>query len=183
MQVRSSKAVREIRSTTAAVDLLAASRNGNAMPAMSAPSASAFAASTPERMPPLPMTWTPGTAANWRIDSGVGSPQSAKRSPSATSSARAASIRAQLVPPTPAVSRIRTPTLASSRPTAAEMPQPISLTTTGTSSASTTRAIFGSRPRKFSCPSGCSASCRALRCSTRASASTMSTATRHSSMP
>ncbi len=76
---------------------------------MSAPSAMALATSIPLRTPPLPITEIPGIRPRLWIDSGVGTPQSAKTSPISVSSALAASILAQLVPPTPAVSMIPIP--------------------------------------------------------------------------
>ena len=62
------------------------------------------------------------------------------------------------------------------------MPQPTSFTTTGTSSPRQISPIFASRPAKHVSPSGCRASCRALRCRTSASAPSPSTSRRQWSM-
>ena len=88
-------------------------------------------------MPPLAITDTPrprspATAA------AVGMPQSANSSPRARSSpsARRASTLTQDVPPAPETSIVRTPTSRSRwRDGSREMPQPVSLATTGTGSS------------------------------------------------
>ena len=73
---------------TRSADSIAASRKGWARPARSAPSAIAFATSTPLRRPPLPMIVTPSMRRSCRIDSGVGMPQPANSSPISRSPAR-----------------------------------------------------------------------------------------------
>jgi hypothetical protein len=92
-------------------------------------------------------------------------------------------MRAQLVPPTPATSMVRTPMRASCSRSRAEMPQPISFAITGTSSSRATFGHLGSRLAKLPLPSGCSASCSGFRCSTNASAPIISTARRQCSTP
>ena len=107
--MRSSWITRRSLASTASADSVAAARNGYAMPTRSAPSARHLAASMPLRTPPLAMIESPGIEASSWMQSGVGIPQSAKLSPRSRSPDRDASIRAQLVPPTPATSMVRMP--------------------------------------------------------------------------
>ena len=99
------------------------------------------------------------------------------------SSPRSASTRAQLVPPAPATSRMTMPASISRRPTAVDSPAPTSLTPSGTGSARASASIRASRSPKSRSPPGWIASCSGFRCSISASASSMSTARRASSMP
>ena len=92
-------------------------------------------------------------------------------------------MRAQLVPPDSRRVDDPHPCPARARAVASEMPQPISLTTTGTPSSRTTSPIFGSSPEKLHCPSGWIASWSGFRWRTRASAPIISTACRHSATP
>ena len=142
-----------------------------------------MAASTPLRTPPLPINVMPGSSASVRIDSGVGIPQSANTSPKSGSPARSPSIRAQLVPPLPAVSKIRKPSSWSARAARAERPLPISLAIAGTESPRATSPSLATSPRKSRCPSGWMASCSGLRWKARASAPIIATAASHSAAP
>ena len=146
----------------------------------------ALAASSPCFRPPLAISGNWG-AARWVAisASAVGMPHSEKARASSTSSGRSrrnASTRAKLVPPMPATSIAATPAWASWAATGPEMPQPTSLTITGTGSSAHSVAIFSVNPLKLWSPSGWSASCSGLRCSTSASASIISIASRHCSV-
>src|SRR5471030_1240397 len=91
--------------------------NGSATPATSAPSANAFAASKPLRMPPEAMMRIPGAAVrSVATQAAVGMPQPESCPPSSRPSvvlARSCSTRGQEVPPKPLTSTARTPLLAS----------------------------------------------------------------------
>ncbi len=153
---------------TASALWAAARRKGEAMPTRSAPKASALTASMPVRMPPEAKTGTASPMAlrtHCRLTA-VGMPQSANARANRlqwASGARWYSTSLHEVPPAPATSMAATPASTSARATSPEMPQPTSLTMTGTSNARQTASILDRSPVQFQLPSGCRASCKGLR--------------------
>ena len=158
-----------------------------ALPARSAPRAIAIATSTPLRMPPLAIRVPRGAASRAsRIASAVGSPQSAKAPATRArtgSGIRCRSTSLQDVPPAPATSTAATPASKSATTRSGAMPQPTSLTMTGTSREAQSASILRKSPANRVSPSGWSASWSGLRCSTRASASSRSTIRRQAASP
>src|SRR6185369_12418335 len=141
-----------------------ARKTGNATPTARAPSAIAFAASSPVRMPPLAIGSSPRPRSP-SSDAAVGMPQSANSAPSSRSGApaRSASTFTHDVPPAPDTSTVRTPADARRSPTRRETPHPVSFTTTGKPSSRTRRAIVSTPPRKSRSPPGWMSSCAGFR--------------------
>src|SRR5581483_3430406 len=138
--VRSSSSKAASHSMHADSPLSAACNSGRPTPTAVAPSASAFAASSPLRTPPVAMTGS-RTADAPTTATAVGRPQSRKRSPrlmrstSPADAARSASIAANDVPPTPPTSMAETPRRRRRSATAREIPAPVSFAITGTGDA------------------------------------------------
>src|SRR5919204_5676132 len=174
-------------STAASTPPAAARRNGPASPTRSAPSATALATSTPSRTPPLANSRASGaTRRACRSASAVGTPQPANAAAMRWrqgSPSRCRSTSLQAVPPAPATSTAATPASSSARTTSGARPQPTSLATTGRSRRSASSPMRPSRPRNDVSPSSCTASCSGFRCSTSASASSVSRRRRQSSVP
>ena len=130
------------------------------MPAAVAPRAMARATSRPVPTPPVATIVSKPCGARRATDAAVGTPQSQNASPSARAARRprprraASRRRPTTCLPRPRRRRASTPTSRRRRPTAGEMPQPVSLTTTGTPRSRTRRAIVSRPCEKSRSPPG-----------------------------
>ena len=123
------------------------------MPAACAPRASARATSRPVAIPPVAMIVSKPSGARSATEAAVGTPQSQKASPRA----RAALVARGFCAPrldadprgAPGARDVDVPHAhrAQPLPTAGEIPQPVSLTTTGTPRPRTSRASVSTRAR------------------------------------
>src|SRR5690625_800754 len=141
---------------TASSDSVAACNNVLANPTTLAPIVIAFAASNPVFIPPLATIGTLGSSLfTDTIQSFVGIPQLLKASAACFlkgSSVLNFSTWLQEVPPAPATSIYEIPTSYNFLATVPSIPNPTSLTPTGTDNSRQTFSIFGKRLLKFKSP-------------------------------
>ena len=119
-----------------------------------------------------------GQPADGRRRWGCPSPRRCARARRCRPGRRCDSTAIQEVPPAPDTSMAPTPAASSRRATAGEMPQPVSLTSTGRPSSRASRSMVAAAPRKSRSPPGWASSWPGLRWTQRASAPTRSMTSR-----